>query len=83
MTSFDVFVLDVSHHGGLIAVAQGNTVPAPAVIQQFGIDYAGPAIDHLAVLIDAPQFPGVYEIEYVPHGVATAVATTEMFVQAP
>jgi phospholipase A1 len=53
---------------------------APATLT-LPISYEGPTIDHLEVLITAPDFAGVYRVEYVDTESATVQATTELFVQ--
>jgi hypothetical protein len=59
----------------------GNAQPnAPATLV-LPISYQGPPIDHLEVLMTAPDFAGVYRVEYVNTGSATVEATTELFVQ--
>lgn len=45
------------------------------------LKYSGAPVDHLAVLIVAPDFPGVYKVEFVPRRSAVAIASTELFVQ--
>ncbi len=59
----------------------GNVqVSAPAGVP-FTIRYQGPPIDHLEVLIIAPDIAGVYRVEYVELPGATVQASTELFVQ--
>ena len=59
----------------------GNLQPNAAAILILPIFYEGPPIDHLEVLMTAPDFAGVYRVEYVDTGSATVEATTELFVQ--
>lgn len=59
----------------------GSINPDPPTIESHSLSYSGPPIDHLATLIDAPQYTGVYELAYVSSGTLTPVAaTTELFV---
>jgi len=62
--------------------SSGAAIPAggpPA--KRLKIRYEGPQIDHLAVEDDAPEFAGIYAVNFVPAGAATPLATTELFVQ--
>ncbi|MGB5081206.1 MAG: hypothetical protein WBO23_10740 [Burkholderiales bacterium] len=61
--------------------AAGVNQPNASVSAAFPIAYSGAPIDHLAVLIDAPQYPGIYELGFVQAGSAANVAATELFVQ--
>jgi pimeloyl-ACP methyl ester carboxylesterase len=58
----------------------GVAAAAP-VTTQFPLSYQGPPVDHLALLIKAPEYAGAYEVGYVPSTGTGAVAITELFVQ--
>lgn len=60
--------------------AAGQMVDAPVWIDPVPIRYAGPEIDHLAVVFPAPAYTGVYEIAYFS-GVNQSGAMVELFVQ--
>lgn len=51
------------------------------VSSTYPVTYTGPQIDHLAILIDAPQYAGVYELSYVSSESGAGIAKTELFVQ--
>ncbi|MEO8673158.1 MAG: hypothetical protein ABI411_17720 [Tahibacter sp.] len=52
------------------------------VVRTMPVKYAGPAIDHLAVVFAAPELPGAYEVTFTSPTWA-GVASTEFFVQSP
>jgi pimeloyl-ACP methyl ester carboxylesterase len=51
------------------------------VFKSYPVSYIGPEIDHLSVLIEAPEYTGIYELSYVTVGNNVGVTTTELFVQ--
>lgn len=51
-----------------------------ALDQTMPLHYSGPAIDHLALLLSAPKYPGAYRITYIAKEQAQEVST-EFFVQ--
>ena len=61
--------------------AAGVVQPNAAVSHSFPVFYMGPEIDHLVVLVQAPQYPGAYELVYAPAASSSKPATTELFVQ--
>ena len=61
--------------------AAGNLQPGAPAALTLPITYQGPPIDHLEVLVTAPEFAGVYVVEFVDSGTRTVQATAELFVQ--
>lgn len=61
--------------------AAGIKLENVMIAMSIPLKYSGAPIDHLAVLIVAPDFPGVYELELVPTGSGEPIASTELFVQ--
>jgi hypothetical protein len=59
----------------------GNQQTSATAALVLPISYEGPPIDHLEVLMTAPDFAGVYRVEYLDTASATVEATTELFVQ--
>lgn len=59
----------------------GVSQPKAPVVSTYPIAYSGAPIDHLAILIKAPQYTGIYELHYVQTGGEENVTTTELFVQ--
>ena len=57
----------------------GIVSPAAPVTNTYPITYSGPKVDHLAVLMDAPNNIGIYELSYYSNNVKEA--STELFVQ--
>jgi len=45
------------------------------------VNYAGPQIDHLTVLIDAPDLVGIYEVAFSSTAPVVSEVSTEIFVQ--
>ena len=64
-------------------VVNANVIEQPnaPVSKTYPITYSGAQIDHLAVLIDAPQFTGVYDLAYLANGSDVPLAVTQLFVQ--
>ncbi|NID05630.1 hypothetical protein HBF26_12085 [Luteibacter jiangsuensis] len=50
------------------------------LVRAISIQYAGPAVDHLALILPALDFPGAYQIVYIDKGEPQSAAT-EFFVQ--
>lgn len=60
----------------------GVSQPEAKVISKYPISYSGAPIDHLSILINAPDYAGIYELGFAEAGNAY-IATTELFVQEP
>lgn len=60
----------------------GVSQPDAKVISKYAVSYSGAAIDHLSILINAPDHAGIYEVGFVEPGIVN-IATTELFVQEP
>lgn len=58
----------------------GDLIENPAALSRRTVAYSGPAIDHLVVIITAPDVPGIYRLEFVEDSLGTA--TTELIAQA-
>ncbi len=54
----------------------GASQPEAPVISKYPIAYSGPLIDHLTVLIKAPEYTGIYKLHYVSTGGKEDVTTT-------
>lgn len=61
--------------------ADGAEHPDAPVSSKYPVSYTGPQIDHLAILIDAPEYSGIYELSYVSSDDVASAAKTELFVQ--
>jgi pimeloyl-ACP methyl ester carboxylesterase len=59
----------------------GVSQPAAPVMSTYPISYSGAPIDHLSILIQAPDHMGIYEMGYVQKGSDENSATTELFIQ--
>ncbi|BAK77238.1 lecithin:cholesterol acyltransferase [Pseudogulbenkiania sp. NH8B] len=61
--------------------AVGELLENAPISAVWPINYSGAPIDHLAVLIEAPQYLGIYELGFVPEGGMASAAAAELFVQ--
>lgn len=62
--------------------AKGDVLPKPVPSSVYPIEYSGAQIDHLTVVIEAPNYPGAYELTFVPKDGDESLVSTELLVQA-
>ena len=61
--------------------AVAGAVGAETFFKDEEVSYKGPEVDHLAVVLSTPAYPGIYRIGFAPEKDAAEVASTILIVQ--